>query len=128
MPDASGATYVALTPARVLDTRFANGLSNPFVSGTPRTFVVTCQGGVPANATAVTGILTVTRQTSGGYIALGPVATATPSTSTLNFPTGDDRATGVTVTLCAGGTLSAVFKGGGGATTALVFDVTGYFR
>jgi len=34
----------------------------------------------------------------------------------------------VTVTLGAGGTLSAVFKGGGGATTALVFDVTGYFR
>ena len=121
-------TYVALTPARVLDTRFANGLSYPFVSGTPRTFGVTGQGGVPANATAVTGILTVTRQTSSGYIALGPVATATPSTSTLNFPTGDDRATGVTVTLGAGGTLSAVFKGGGGATTALVFDVTGYFR
>jgi hypothetical protein len=68
------------------------------------------------------------RQTSGGYIALGPVATATPSTSTLNFPTGDDRATGVTVTLGAGGTLSAVFKGAAGATTALVFDVTGYFR
>jgi spore germination protein YaaH len=125
---ASGATYHALTPARLLDTRFANGLSGAFVAGTPRTFGVATRGGVPAGAVAVTGILTVTRQTSGGYIALGPVATATPSTSTLNFPTGDDRATGVTVTLGAGGTLSAVFKGAAGATTALVFDVTGYFR
>jgi hypothetical protein len=34
----------------------------------------------------------------------------------------------VTVTLGAGGTLSAVFSGAAGATTALVFDVTGYFR
>jgi hypothetical protein len=128
VPDTSGATYHALTPARLLDTRFANGLSGAFVAGTPRTFGVATRGGVPAGAVAVTGILTVTRQTSGGYIALGPVATATPSTSTLNFPTGDDRATGVTVTLGAGGTLSAVFKGAAGATTALVFDVTGYFR
>jgi hypothetical protein len=128
VPDTSGATYVPLTPARLLDTRFANGLSGAFVAGTPRTFGVTGRGGVPSNAVAVTGILTVTRQTSGGYIALGPVATATPSTSTLNFPPGDDRATGVTVTLGAGGTLSAVFSGAAGATTALVFDVTGYFR
>ena len=125
---ASGATYVPLAPARLLDTRSGNGLSSPFVSGTPRTFQVTGRGGVLSNAVAVTGILTVTGATSGGYVALGPVATATPSTSTLNFPVGDTRATGVTVTLGAGGTLSAVFRGGGGTTTALVFDVTGYFR
>ena len=127
-PDVSGATYVPLAPARLLDTRSGNGLSSPFVSGTPRTFQVTGRGGVLSNAVAVTGILTVTGATSGGYVALGPVATATPSTSTLNFPVGDTRATGVTVTLGAGGTLSAVFRGGGGTTTALVFDVTGYFR
>ncbi len=125
-PDTSGATYVALTPVRLLDTRTGNGLGGAFVSAVPRTFAVAGRGGVPATATAVTGILTVTGSTSGGYVALGPLATATPSTSTLNFPRGDTRATGVTVTLGAGGTLSAVFRGSGG-TTALVFDVTGYF-
>jgi hypothetical protein len=62
----SGATYHALTPARLLDTRFANGLSGAFVAGTPRTFGVATRGGVPANAVAVTGILTVTRPRSGG--------------------------------------------------------------
>ncbi len=125
-PDTSGATYVAMTPVRLLDTRTGNGLGGAFVSAVPRTFAVAGRGGVPATATAVTGILTVTGSTSGGYVALGPLATATPSTSTLNFPKGDTRATGVTVTLGAGGTLSAVFRGSGG-TTALVFDVTGYF-
>ncbi len=125
-PDTSGATYVAMTPVRLLDTRTGNGLGGAFVSAVPRTFAVAGRGGVPATATAVTGILTVTGSTSGGYVALGPLATATPSTSTLNFPQGDTRATGVTVTLGAGGTLSAVFRGSGG-TTALVFDVTGYF-
>ncbi len=128
VPGTSGATYVALNPARLLDTRTGNGLSGSFKSGVPRTFQVTGRGGVPTGAVAVTGTLTVTGQTSAGYVALGPVATATPSSSTLNFPRGDTRATGLTVSLGSGGKLSAVFNGGGGATTALVFDVTGYFQ
>ena len=128
VPDGSGATYVPLTPTRLLDTRTGNGLSGAFVIGIPRTFQVTGRGGVPADAIAVTGNLTVTAQTSAGYVSLGPVATASPTTSTINFPLGDNRANGVAVTLGAGGTLSAVYKGGpGGATTALLFDVTGYF-
>ena len=127
LPDTSGATYVALPPARLVDTRIGLGLPDALVSGVPQTFQVAGLGGVPSNASAVTGILTVNRTTSGGYVALGPVPTATPSTSTLNFPQGDTRANGVTVTLGAGGTLSAVFRGTDGTTTALIFDVTGYF-
>src|SRR5450759_734817 len=91
----TGATYVSLAPTRLLDTRIANGLSGPFSSGIARTFQVTRRGGVLANATAVTGNLTVTRQTSGGYVALTPNPTDTPPTSTLNFPLRDDRANGV---------------------------------
>ena len=58
---------------------------------------------MPLNATAVTGNLTVTAQTSNGYLFIGPVATNNPTSSTLNFPVGDDRANGVTVALGAGG-------------------------
>jgi hypothetical protein len=126
----SGATYVPVTPVRLLDTRSGNGLAGAFTAGHHRTFQVTGRGGpsnVPADAVAVTGNLTVTRQTSGGYVALGPDATDTPSTSTINFPTGENRPNGVTVQLGAGGTLSAVYIAGTGATTALLFDVTGYF-
>ena len=60
-PDMSGATYVPLTPTRVLDTRNGTGgLAGPFTNHAARTFTV---GGVPASAIAVTGNLTVTGQT-----------------------------------------------------------------
>ena len=122
----TGATYVALTPARLLDSRLGNGLSGTFSDGVPRTFQVTGRGGVPSNAVAVTGNLTVTNQTWSGYVFLGPNPTANPTSSTLNFPVGDNRANEVTVALGAGGTLSATYVAGMG-TTDLVFDVTGYF-
>ena len=125
--DASGATFVPLTPARLLDTRFGNGLSGPFSANTPRTFQVTGRGGVPPEAVAVTGNLTVTEQTKVGYVYLGPNPLANPTSSTLNFPLADNRANGVTVALGSTGTLSATYAAVGGGNTHLVFDVTGYF-
>jgi hypothetical protein len=127
-PPANPSTYTPVTPARLLDTRSGNGLSGRFTSGSPRTFDVAGRGGIPADATAVTGNLTVTSQTSAGYLTLSPVPDATPATSTLNFPVGDTRANNVTVRLSAAGGLSAVFVGTSGALTHVVFDVTGYFR
>ncbi len=125
---ASGATYHAISPTRLLDTRVANGLSGTFKSKTARTFQVTGRGGVPAGATAVTGNLTVTGQTQPGYLFIGPVATNSPSSSTLNFPKGDDRANGVTVALSGSGTLSVTYVAASStARTQAIFDVTGYF-
>jgi hypothetical protein len=128
-PDTSGAKYVPLTPARILDSRDGTGgVWTPFSSHVARTFGVTGQGGVPANATAVTGNLTVTQQTTLGYLYMGPVATNNPTSSTLNFPMNDDRANGVTVALGAGGTLSATYAASTlGPTAQVIFDVTGYF-
>src|ERR1035437_176682 len=110
-PDTSGATYHALTPTRILDSRNGTGLSGAFSSHGARTFGVTGHGGVPTNATAVTGNLTVTSQTSGGYLYVGPNAANNPTSSTLNFPVSDDRANGVTVALGSGGTLSVTYVG-----------------
>ena len=109
VPDLSGATYVALNPARLLDSRFGNGLSGKFSAGVPRSFQVSGRGGVPTNAVAVSGNLTVTNQTTAGAAFLGPSPTPAPSTSTLNFPVGDNRANGVTLALGSGGTLSATY-------------------
>ena len=122
----SGATYHAITPTRVLDTRNGTGgLSGPFTNHAARTFTV---GGVPADATAVTGNLTVTGQTSSGYLFIGPAATDNPGSSTLNFPVGDDRANAVTVALSPSGTLSITFVApSNGPTAHAIFDVTGYF-
>jgi hypothetical protein len=128
-PDASGATYVPLNPSRILDTRSGNGLSGPFTNHVARTFGVSGIGVIPSNALAVTGNLTVTSQTGTGYLFIGPNATNDPTSSTLNFPRGDDRANGVTVALGAGGTLSVTFVAPGtGPTVHVIFDATGYFQ
>ena len=126
-PDATGATYRALTPTRLLDTRSSTGLAGAFSSHVARTFQVT-GGVVPADAIAVTGNLTVTQQTSGGFLSIGPVAQNNPTSSTLNFPVGDDRANAVTVALGTGGTLSVTYAASTlGPTAQVIFDVTGYF-
>ena len=122
---ASGSRFHSITPTRVLDSRSNVGLNGVFRANLARTFIVADGTPVPTDAVAVTGNLTVTGQTKGGYIVLAPAAGG--STSTLNFPVGDTRANGVTVALGSGGTLSATYKAKSGARTHLVFDVTGYF-
>ncbi len=136
------ATYHALTPpARVLDSRPTGsghtniGLSGKFIAGTVRTFQVTGVIGVgaskiavPANATAVTGNLTVVGEAADGLVALGPTMTPTGDPTTINFVVGDTRANNVTLGLGPGGKLSAVYRSStAGATLDLIFDVTGYF-
>jgi hypothetical protein len=128
-PDTSGASYVPLTPARILDTRNGTGgISGAIGSHAARTFGVTGHGGVPTGATAVTGNLTVTGQTSNGYLFIGPNPTDNPTSSTLNFPVGDDRANAVTVALGSGGALSVTLVSPtAGQRAYVIFDVTGYF-
>ena len=123
----AGAAFTPLEPVRLLDTRTGNGLSGKFKAGTPRSFAIAGRGGVPENAVAVTINVTVTGQSSGGYVAVGPTVSATPTTSTLNLPRGENRANGATVALNDNGNLGAVWRGNSGSTTHLVVDVTGYF-
>lgn len=122
-----GSTFVPITPIRVLDSRTPLGVSGIFRTGQPRTFTVAGFPGIPGEAIAVTGNVTVTGQTSGGYVSVTTTATATPGSSTLNFPLGDTRANNVTASLASDGRLSAVFKGATGARAHVIFDVTGYF-
>ncbi|MGZ5422431.1 MAG: hypothetical protein ACXWXF_11075, partial [Aeromicrobium sp.] len=81
---------------------------------------------IPNDAVAVTGNITVTQQTRAGYIILAPAAGS--ATSTVNFPVADNRANGVTVPLSGSGSLNAVYKAKPGATSHILFDVTGYFK
>jgi energy-converting hydrogenase Eha subunit F len=131
--DASGATYFAVTPARVLDSR--PGTSHigaaTFHSRAKQTFVVAnATSGVPNYAIAVTGNVTVVGQTRAGFVTVAPSLTSAvmPSTSTINFPVGDTRANGMTVQLHAGGSLDAIYWSANKSDTVnLLFDVTGYF-
>jgi spore germination protein YaaH len=125
--DASGDTYHAISPGRLLDTRVNNGLSGKISANTPATFAVAGSGGVPSNATAVTGNVTVVNSSFSWAVYVGPDPVAAPTTSTINFNTGEIKANSLTVGLSATGTLSATFISNPGNTTDLVFDVTGYY-
>ncbi len=126
--DAGGATYHALSPARILDSRDGTGLSGAFSSHVARPLQVTGHGGVPAGAVAVTANLTVTQQTSAGFLFVGPTSMDNPTSSTLNFPMGDDRANSVTVALSSSGVLFVTYAAASlGPTAHVLFDVTGYF-
>jgi len=124
---AGPAVYVAIAPVRLLDTRVGNGLSAKLSANVPATFQVTGRGGIPADATAVTGNLTVVNSTAGWAVYLGPDPIAYPSSSAINFSAGEILDNGLTVALSATGTLSATYMGPAGATTDLVFDVGGYY-
>ena len=116
-----------IDPLRVVDSRTNVGVTGIFNANGPKTFQVAGVGTIPAGAIAVTGNVTVTGQTAAGYVSITTTATATPGSSTLNFPTKDNRANNVTTPLASNGTLAAVYKAATGKKTHVIFDVTGYF-
>jgi hypothetical protein len=82
---------------------------------------------VPSNAIAITANVTIANQSALGWIYLGPSIDAAPTSSTINFPKGDDRANGVTVALSPQGTVAAWYGASAGSVVHLIIDVTGYF-
>ena len=126
----SGATYHAVSPHRVLDSRIGTGASQ-FHSRVKQTVTIaTTASKVPTSAVAVTGNVTVVGQVRNGYVSVAPslVSGVQPPTSTINFPAGDTRASGVTVPLASGGKLDFMYWSSNKAdTTHILFDVTGYF-
>jgi hypothetical protein len=124
----SGSKYVPVTPARLLDTRVANGLTGKLAANAPRPFTITGRQCIPPDAVAVSANVTVVNETSGSAIFVGPDRIVKPPTSTLNFVKGNIKANGLTVALGPSGSLSATYLSASGNTTDLVLDVTGYFE
>jgi hypothetical protein len=126
--DTTGATFFPVTPNRIVDTRFNTNITGALPTDAVKTFTVSGKAGVPPEAIAVTGNVTVVGQTSAGYVLVSPSITpgVKPTSSTLNFPLGDTRANNVTVELAAG-KLQVEFVGKARTTTQFLFDVTGYF-
>ena len=122
-----GVQYHTLNPARILDSRVNQGLDY-FDAATPQTLAVSGQGGVPTGAVAVAANLTVTEQTWLGFAAVGPTISTDTPFSNLNFPLGENRANGVLVPLASNGSLQIVYGAPVGNTTALILDVTGYYK
>jgi hypothetical protein len=124
----TGASFHPVDNARVLDTRYGNGLAGPFLRSTPRAFQASGRGTVPVDALALTGSMTVVVPTSAGFFALGRSGTSLGAASALNFPAGDIRANGFVAATGAGGALTGLFASGSTGTAPVVVDVSGYFR
>ncbi|HET9521212.1 MAG TPA: hypothetical protein VFO73_09225 [Candidatus Limnocylindrales bacterium] len=122
-----GSSFVPIVPLRVVDSRTNLGVTGIFAASVPKTFDVAGEGTIPADAIAVTGNVTVTGQNAAGFVAITPTATATPPSSTLNFPLGDTRANNFTTSLDASGRLAAVYKAAAGKSAHVIVDITGYF-
>ena len=127
----SGLRFYPLNPGRIMDTRSTSltQLAGMFTTSVPRTLVTGGHFGVPNDALAVTGNLTVASQTYSGYVSITKDPVANPTVSSINFPLGDIRANGVTVPLNAANDMALVYKSSkAGAKTHLILDLTGYFR
>jgi hypothetical protein len=124
----NGARFETLEPTRLLDTGTGIGIAaGPFTANKARTFPVAGKGGVPADATAVTGVLRVMYATKAGYVTLSPVPDDNPPTATIHFTAGQVIATGVTLGLASNGSLSVVYHAASGASVRIVLEVTGYY-
>ena len=118
-----------VAPCRVLDTRDAAGAyGGPAMgAGQSRSFTLAGRCSLPASARAVAVNLTVTGATAQGNLRLYPADQAVPSTSTLNYPAGQNRANNAIVGLSASGALAVRCTQATG-TAHVILDVTGYFE
>jgi hypothetical protein len=126
VPRAVGARFVGLPPTRVVDSRSGLGVG-ALPSGAARTLAIAGHGGVPANATAITGTITVVGQTSRGFLSLGPSTATLARSSVLNVPVGDNRAVGFTVALDPAGQVAVLWTGAPASRANVLVDVTGYY-
>jgi hypothetical protein len=118
----SGAGFVPLVPARLVDTRLG-GTGRPQPAGEPLVVPVLGHAGVSPDASSVVVTVTATEPSADGFATVGPCGTPPSGTSNLNFDAG------ATVP-----NLAVVKPGAGGAVcvtsnvqTHLIVDVFGAF-
>ena len=126
---ASGNSYTAVSPCRILDTRSATGPTSgsPMTGGTTQDVTVTGTSGctVPSGATAVVMNATVTQPTNNGFLAIYPKG-ASNNTSILNFATGQTVANLTTIQVGSGGAVT-LSDGQPSGTVHVILDLEGYY-
>jgi YVTN family beta-propeller protein len=116
--DRGAARYVAVAPARLLDTRAGGAPAD----GTTTRLVVAGHAGVPATATAVALNVTVTETTAPGFVTVWPAGVPRPEASNLNVEhAGQTIPNLVIVPVGEGGAVDLFTQ----AATHVVVDVIG---
>ena len=85
--DTTGSEFTGVTPSRLLDTRYATGISTktPIPAGNTVVLQVTGKAGVPSGAKAVVLNLTVTGTVGAGFLTAWADGSTTPPTSNLDW-------------------------------------------
>ncbi len=122
--------FYTLPPCRLVDTRNANGLLGgpALAASSGRNFTLTSACGIPTTAKSISVNLTVTSPAAPGFVSLFPGDGIAPSTSNINFSTGQTRANNAVVLLAANGNGSIVVLNGAAGTVHFILDVNGYFQ
>jgi ELWxxDGT repeat protein len=126
-----GATaYHTLKPCRLVDTRGPGApLGGPaLVARRARVFEAAGHCDLPPDARALAANVTVTGAGADGHLRILPTGQALPTTSTLNYRSGETRANNAVLSLDALGRFSVFTAQPPGTTAHLIVDVSGYFR
>lgn len=118
--------FTALTPARILDTRSANGVTTktPIAATKSISVKVTGRGGVPAtNVKAVVVNTSAVAPTASGTLVVWPSGTARPAIASLNFTASKGITNQLTVPVGSDGKIQVYNSSG---NTHAVLDVAGY--
>jgi hypothetical protein len=117
----------ALTPDRMLDTRYGTGVPvGPVGGGQTISLPVLGQGGVPSSGVAAVVLnVTVTQPTAAGYLTVYPDGLTRPTSSNLNFTAGQTVPNLVIAPLGADGKVA--FYNGSGGHVQIIADVSGWF-
>jgi len=126
----AGASYTALTPGRLMDSRVGGvtvdgvaAATGIVAGGSVFELPVAGRGGVPADARAVVLNVAVTGATSSGFITVFPCGVTKPTAANLNYAVGDTVPNLVVAKVGTGGKVCLFAYG----ATDLVADVNGYF-
>jgi hypothetical protein len=127
VPQVGPGGFVALTPTRVLDTRYGTGgTAGPVGAGQTVSLPVLGWGGVPDSGVAAVVLnVTVTQPTRSGYLTVYPDGAARPLASNLNFSAGETVPNLVIAPVGPDGQVD--FYNGSAGTVQIVADVSGWF-
>lgn len=131
----SGATFHAVAPRRIVDTRDGSGTTTGVVTpasdrlasvGRPPSALPTLGSGLPAAGafTGIVGSVVADRPSADAHVSVWPAQLALPATSNLNVVAGQPRANMVSTAVSPAGTVLLHLSAG---TAHTIIDVQGWF-
>jgi outer membrane protein assembly factor BamB len=128
LPSGTAGQEVALTPARITDTRSGSGQPNAgskLGAGGSLDIQVKGAGGVPSTGVSAAVLnVTVTNTTAVSYLTAWPAGATRPAASNLNWVAGQTVPNRVIVPVGTGGKVSVYNRFG---AADVIVDVSGYF-